>query len=136
MEKPVGTGVVIPPQDTPALEARAAQERDDLPKVPTPPDPQTYSYLGTVPPKPTLPTEAEIAGQVKDLAAEQAQGTAVIDAQADAPAPQVLPKPDAKSTSREQAASAAQDEVFSGNTNPFLPQSQLEQTDRLPADAP
>ena len=136
MEKPVGVQTPIAPQETPELEARAAKEREDLPAVPTPPDPETYSNLGTVPKKPVMPTEAEIKGQVDALAAEQQAGDALIASQANAPEPQTLPKAETKPVTEEQGFSASQDQVFTGNANPFLPQSQIEQTDRLPANAP
>ena len=144
MQKPVGVQTPIPPQDTPQREARAAKEREDLPAVPTAPDPETYSNLGTVPPRPALPTPAEIAGQVRELAIEQNNGSAIIAQNANVQEPQLLPKvdgseaaPDEQTTvQHQQVIAASQDQVSFGNTSPFLPQNQIEQTDRLPADAP
>ncbi len=143
MEKPIGIPETVPPQDTPELEARAAREREALPRLPPTPDSETYSYLGSVPPKPVLPTPEEITGQIKGLAAEEAKGQAVIDAQADNNDPETLPRPaptvkhaTVATTTVAAPMSANQNQVFSGNSNAFLPQSQVEQTDRLPADAP
>ncbi len=138
MKKPVGVQTPIPPQDTPAKDARAQKERDDLPAVPQAPDPATYSNLGTVPPRPSLPTPAQIAGQVRELAIEQNNGAAVIAQQENAPDIETLPKPAAKASAGipPGPVTASDDQVSSGYHNAFVPQSQQEDTDRLPADAP
>ena len=161
MVAPNGISSTIPPQADPQLEARAAREREDLPKLPNAPDPETYSNLGTVPPKPTLPSEADIAGQVKSLASEQQAGAAAIATQADAPEPQTLPKPGKGTPSETQPAlvyspatvpilqppqapflsgaaplEAEESQVFSQDNQAFLPQSQIEATDRISGAAP
>ncbi len=162
MEAPRGIPIKPDPQETAALDARAAREREGLPTIPPIADPQTYSNLGTVPPRPVLPTQEQIAAQVGGLAAEEQAGEAQVAKQADADEPATLPKartkpgkdsvsatPPATPISRAPvpiipvpqdpflsgAAPLEGDEsqVFSADNQAFLPQSQaIEQTDRHP----
>ncbi len=139
------------PQDTPELKARAAEERETLPSAPTPADADYFYGLGSVPPRPTMPTIAEITGDANALDVEQQAQMAKIAIQAGAPLPETLPKPNAAGTPAGTPAAAPATEgptmtqartgvmsgvdtmTMSGDNSAFLPQSEtVEATDLMP----
>jgi hypothetical protein len=142
-------GIVDHPQgqDTPALEARAAEEREAAPSAPPPPPADDYFPVGTVPPRPKMPTIAQIAGEANALDAEQKAAMARIAIQAGAPLPETLPKPNAHGTppatpeAVQPSATERQDKTMtsvdtmtlSGNNSAMLPQSEtVEAPDLMP----
>ena len=156
MAGPKGNDLAAPKQDTEAGERQALAERESLPEPPPPPLAASWSNLGTVPPKPDLPTPEQIRTGTLDLAAEQKTGAALIARQAEAPTPQTLPKPVSAGTppaspepalpvvsppigpylSGAAGLEGVESQLNSADNQFLLPQSQvIEQTDRLPPDA-
>jgi hypothetical protein len=151
MIDPVGQSQNSPSQLDPTLTNRVNAERSEpLPTPPPMPDRDRYGNLGTVPPKPVLPTPAEIAGDTKELEVEQQAGAARIAAQAGEPLPDTLPKPNSKgpppanpayidgNPTSDAAAQAAPASTLrlSGDNSAFLPQSEtVESTDLIPPGA-
>jgi hypothetical protein len=131
------------PQQTSELEARATAEREDPQSPPPPRAPTGYPNLALVPPRPKLPTPAEVAAARSNLEAEQASGAAVIAGEDFTP--QAKPRPIVAATTPPaapaspslppipsnfegplygQAASTSELSIFSAGNRVNMPQSQ------------
>ena len=151
-----GNSLDMPRQDTDAAERRAQAEREGFPEPPPMPLKASWANLGTVPPKPDLPTPEQIRTGTLELAAEQKVGTVLISGQAATTAPLTLPKPVQARTPPASPVPAlpvvtppigpylngaaglegVESQLNSADNQFKLPQSQvIEQPDMLPPDA-